>query len=152
MVFGSFDILHPGHTEFLKEAKKLGTHLTVVLAKDHSIEKIKGHHPHFSEEERIAQMKALRFVDEVLLGDDNDYYKVPKEKQPQIIALGYDQKIPLPLDKGGMGDFSPPQRGMEEGVTTSLKEFSLLNEILPNTKIIRLQAHYPEKFKSSYFR
>lgn len=134
MTFGTFDILHPGHTEFLKEAKKLGSYLTVVLARDTSVEKIKKRKPHFSERERLSQVKALKFVDAVVLGDENDYLKIPIAQQPDIIALGYDQKIPLPP------------------VYKEYKREEVLEKMLPHTKIVRLTSHYPETFKSSYFR
>ncbi|HEY4500387.1 MAG TPA: adenylyltransferase/cytidyltransferase family protein, partial [Candidatus Paceibacterota bacterium] len=42
MVFGTFDILHPGHLYFLRAAKKLGDYLIVSLARDVNVRKIKG--------------------------------------------------------------------------------------------------------------
>ncbi len=142
LVFGSFDIVHPGHTEFLKEAKKLGEHLTVVLARDVSIQKMKGHVPHFSEQERKDHLSALKFVNTVILGDEHDYFKIPCEIQPDIIALGYDQLIPKnPENKEYSSELSKPQNNLE-----------ILKSLLPHTQIVRLSAHYPEHFKSSHFR
>ena len=37
LAFGTFDILHNGHSFALKTAKKLGDHLTVILARDATI-------------------------------------------------------------------------------------------------------------------
>jgi len=34
MVFGTFDIFHPGHRSFLNQAKKYGNYLIVVVARD----------------------------------------------------------------------------------------------------------------------
>src|SRR3989344_5438626 len=34
MVFGTFDILHVGHLDFFKQARKLGDYLLVVVARD----------------------------------------------------------------------------------------------------------------------
>jgi len=42
LAFGTFDILHPGHEFYLKEAKKHGDILDVVVARDSTVEKIKG--------------------------------------------------------------------------------------------------------------
>ena len=41
MVFGTFDIFHKGHENFLKQAKKLGDCLTVVVARDETVLKFK---------------------------------------------------------------------------------------------------------------
>ncbi|MEI7511439.1 MAG: adenylyltransferase/cytidyltransferase family protein [Candidatus Peregrinibacteria bacterium] len=142
LVFGSFDILHPGHTEFLKDAKKLGTHLTVVLARDSSIQKIKGRSPHFLENERVAQLQALKFVDEVILGDEHDYFRIPYERQPEIIALGYDQLVPEGVGRGVL-QYAP---------TAENKNLITLQSLLPHTKIVRLTPHHPEQFKSSLLR
>ena len=45
MVFGSFDLVHKGHVNFLKQAKKLGDELIVVVARDDNIEKVKKRKP-----------------------------------------------------------------------------------------------------------
>ncbi|HEY4500164.1 MAG TPA: adenylyltransferase/cytidyltransferase family protein [Candidatus Paceibacterota bacterium] len=92
LVFGTFDILHPGHIHFLREAKKLGHFLVVSLAREKFIRKIKGHRAHHSESERKKLLESLRFVDQVVLGSKSDYLKHILELKPQIIALGYDQK------------------------------------------------------------
>mgnify|MGYP006297563163 FL=1 len=44
MATGTFDILHLGHIYFLKEAKKLGDTLAVVVATDSTVRKLK-HEP-----------------------------------------------------------------------------------------------------------
>lgn len=92
MAFGSFSIIHPGHVYYLEEARKLGDYLIAVLATDRNIEKEKGKKPHISEQERLAVVAALKPVDEAVLGDDADFYRVVKEKKPDVIALGYDSR------------------------------------------------------------
>ena len=37
MAFGSFDLLHPGHLDYIERAARLGDHLIVVIARDSSI-------------------------------------------------------------------------------------------------------------------
>ena len=39
---GVFDLLHPGHIQYLDDASKLGTHLIVALNTDESVHRIKG--------------------------------------------------------------------------------------------------------------
>ncbi|MBI5414888.1 adenylyltransferase/cytidyltransferase family protein [Candidatus Peregrinibacteria bacterium] len=124
LAFGAFDIIHPGHIDFLKNAKKLGDELFIIVGKDVTIEKHKGKKPSFSEEERRAQVQSLHIADGVFVGFEDDYLKLPLMISPDIIALGYDQNAPM----------------------------KLLAEYFPTAKITRLSPHFPEQFKSSKFR
>ncbi len=94
MAFGTFDLLHPGHLHYLKEAKKLGKELVVVVARDESVKAIKGHYPAFNEQHRLRLVSSLKFVNKAVLGHDfvKDKTGIVKEFSPDIIALGYDQK------------------------------------------------------------
>ena len=54
---GVFDLLHLGHVKFLQEAKKAGgkkAKLIVIVAKDQTVEKIKGRKPIIPENQRCA--------------------------------------------------------------------------------------------------
>ena len=90
MATGTFDILHLGHIYFLKEAKELGDTLTVVVATDSTVRKLK-HEPVNPEKIRLDLIKELKVVDEAYLGHEEDMYEIVKEVKPGIIALGYDQ-------------------------------------------------------------
>ncbi len=90
MASGVFDILHPGHVFFLEEAKKLGDELVVVVARDSTARKLK-HQPIMNEEIRAKMVAALKPVDIVVLGHEDDMFKTVEEIKPDIIALGYDQ-------------------------------------------------------------
>ena len=90
MATGTFDILHLGHIYYLKEAKKLGDTLVVIVAKDSTVRKLK-HEPINNEEIRLNLIKELKIVDEAYLGHEDDMYKIVKEIKPDIIALGFDQ-------------------------------------------------------------
>lgn len=90
MATGTFDLLHPGHIYYLKEAKKLGDTLAVVVATDATVRKLK-HEPINPEEIRVNLIKELKIVDEVYLGHEEDIYKIVEEIKPDIIALGFDQ-------------------------------------------------------------
>ncbi len=87
---GVFDILHPGHVVFLEEAKKLGDRLVVIVARDRNVEKRKNT-PRIPESQRLEVVRALKPVDEAILGDHEDYFKPIKEINPDIVALGKDQ-------------------------------------------------------------
>ena len=91
MVFGTFDILHPGHLNFFKQAKKLGDYLIVIIGRDETVQKIKGRFPQNNEKKRLDKIKQQKIVDKTLLGNLDDPYKIIKQEKPDIVALGYDQ-------------------------------------------------------------
>ena len=90
MATGAFDLLHLGHIYYLKEAKKLGDKLAVVVATDSTVRRLK-HEPVNHEEVRLNLIKELKIVDEAYLGHEDDMYEIVKEIKPDIIALGFDQ-------------------------------------------------------------
>ncbi|MFX1521214.1 MAG: adenylyltransferase/cytidyltransferase family protein [Promethearchaeota archaeon] len=95
LCFGTFDILHYGHVKYFEEAKKLGgdnAELIVVVARDSSVETMKGKKPIFSEEHRRALVASIKPVDVAILGTEGgDKLKIFEEIRPDIVALGYDQ-------------------------------------------------------------
>jgi FAD synthetase len=103
MATGTFDLLHLGHIFFLKEAKKQGDKLAVVVATDATVRKFK-HEPINPEDVRLNLIKELKIVDEAYLGHEDDMYEIVEEIKPDIIALGFDQihdedKIKKELEK-----------------------------------------------------
>ncbi|WXG41193.1 MAG: adenylyltransferase/cytidyltransferase family protein [Candidatus Freyarchaeum deiterrae] len=97
IAFGTFDLVHIGHIKFFEEAKKLGgknAQLIVVISRDSNVLKIKKRPPIFNEEERKAVIEALKPVDKAILGyEGEDMLQIVKENNPDIIVLGYDQRI-----------------------------------------------------------
>ena len=93
LAFGTFDLLHFGHLYYLAEAKKLGTHLAVIVARDVTVKKAKGHLPINNEQHRLALVAALKPVDEAVLGCEQEkMFECAAALKPDVIALGYDQK------------------------------------------------------------
>jgi FAD synthetase len=92
LAFGCFDILHMGHYTYLKNAKKLGDRLIVVVARDSTIRKFKKREPVLDEESRRRLVESLKFVDSAILGGKENKYDIIKKIRPSVIALGYDQK------------------------------------------------------------
>ncbi len=92
---GSFDLVHYGHVRFLEEAKKAGgkdARLIVIVARDTTVEKLKGIKPIIPEDQRRAVVEALKPVDEALLGFENmSIMDVVLQLKPDIIAVGHDQ-------------------------------------------------------------
>ncbi|MFH1909865.1 MAG: adenylyltransferase/cytidyltransferase family protein [bacterium] len=97
VAFGTFDPLHKGHEEFLKQAKKLGDYLVVVVSQKDKINLEKSRAPRGSDKDRLQGVNDLEIADEVILGESGDKYEILEQINPDIIALGYDQKIPEPL-------------------------------------------------------
>jgi len=93
---GVFDLLHLGHVKFLEDAKRTGgesAELIVVIARDSTVEKMKGRKPIMPEDQRRALVESLKVVDIAVLGfEDLDIGEVVAKIKPDIIALGYDQE------------------------------------------------------------
>ena len=71
IVSGYFNPLHIGHIEYFKESKKLGDKLFVIVNNDIQ-RKIKGSKEFMHQEERLAIIRELKIVDEVILSLDHD--------------------------------------------------------------------------------
>jgi len=93
MAVGVFDLLHAGHLHYLEEAKKLGEHLTVVIAHDDTVRKRK-HEPVTNHDLRCRMVAGLKPVNDALIGNppNQPMYDILDIVKPDIIALGYDQE------------------------------------------------------------
>jgi len=94
MVFGTFDGLHQGHINFLKQARNLSPNsfLIVSLARDRNVLRLKGSLPEKKEKERLALIKRSGLADKVVLGGTKSHLPHILKENPHVIALGYDQK------------------------------------------------------------
>lgn len=92
MIFGTFDILHKGHENFFKQARKHGNYLIAVVARDKTVLVVKGKLPRNSEKTRLKNLKKIKLIDKVISGNIKDKYTAIKKLKPNIICLGYDQK------------------------------------------------------------
>lgn len=70
-ISGYFDPIHVGHLEYIKQAKALGDHLTVIVNSDYQANLKKGK-SFMLEDERIEILKAIKWVDNVVLSIDRD--------------------------------------------------------------------------------
>jgi len=86
---GTFDILHPGHVHYLREAASMGEELHVIVARSANVT----HKPDpvVPARQRRDVVDALAVVDEAHLGHTEDIF-VPIERiDPDVVVLGYDQ-------------------------------------------------------------
>lgn len=99
LTFGTFDDLHPGHHAYLNQAAKRGD-LFVIVARDANVLRIKGRAPLHDEHERVAALKSAFPEATVLLGNDTgDFLDPVRGLKPDLIVLGYDQKLPPGMDE-----------------------------------------------------
>ena len=88
---GCFDIIHPGHVQFLEEAKALGTKLIVAINSDNSVRAIKGpSRPVQDQESRREVLLGLRAVDEVLIFEQPTPEQLIHQIRPDVLAKGGD--------------------------------------------------------------
>ncbi|MGE5799718.1 MAG: D-glycero-beta-D-manno-heptose 1-phosphate adenylyltransferase [Syntrophaceae bacterium] len=88
---GCFDILHAGHTRYLREARKLGDVLILALNSDSSVRSIKGPmRPIVPEDERAEVVASLDSVDYVTVFDELTPLELIEFLQPDVIVKGGD--------------------------------------------------------------
>ena len=87
---GVFDLLHPGHINLLRRAKKLGAKLVVALQTDKSVKEQKGRSPVLSFKYRKMMLKSLSYVNRILPYSHSTYTKAVQEIDPEIVAQGGD--------------------------------------------------------------
>ena len=87
---GCFDILHRGHLELLKYCKSLGL-VIVGLNSDESVKRLKGsERPINNQDDRKFMLESCKFVDGVLVFDEDTPYNLIKKVKPDIIVKGGD--------------------------------------------------------------
>ena len=93
LVFGTFDIIHPGHRWFLTRAGRLGDRLVAVVSRDEFVREWKGRSPVSNAESRIRALEASGLVDQAVLADPAiRTYGVLRRLKPDVICLGHDQR------------------------------------------------------------
>lgn len=90
---GCFDIIHVGHVTYLKKAKDLGDILVIGLNSDSSVKKLKGpSRPINNQDDRAIVLSALKFVDYIIIFEEETPLKLVKSITPDIIVKGGDYK------------------------------------------------------------
>jgi FAD synthetase len=86
---GTFDILHPGHVHYLREAAAFGDRLTVIVARRENVTHKEP--PILPNRQRRDVVAGLDPVDEARVGHPDDIFAPIEELEPDVIALGHDQ-------------------------------------------------------------
>jgi FAD synthetase len=128
LAFGTYDLLHPGHEYHLKKASKYGE-LYVVVARDSTVEQMKGKLPVNNERKRLENVRKLGFVYKALLGSKTRRYDVFDKLRPNIVCIGYDQVH------------------FVEGLKKYVKDKNISLRLIKFRK-----SHFPERYKTSILR
>ena len=88
---GAFDLLHAGHILMLEEAKSFCDYLIVGLHTDPSSDRNTKNKPIQSLNERLIQLRAVKYVDLILIYDtEADLLKLLKAVRPDVRIVGAD--------------------------------------------------------------
>lgn len=88
---GCFDVLHFGHIDLLRRAKKLGDMLIVGLNSDDSVRRLKGaERPVHAEEDRVQILGELESVDVVVVFAEDTPVGLIERIRPDVLAKGAD--------------------------------------------------------------
>jgi FAD synthetase len=126
LTFGTFDILHPGHEYYLKNAKMHGDKIVMILATDANVLRFKNRLPRNNQEMRLQNIQqSFQFLDTVLIGEGNNPFQWLEIYKPKVICLGYDQM------------------GFSDKLDTYIEKENL------DTKVVRIQPFCEDIYKSS---
>ena len=88
---GCFDVLHFGHVDYLRKARKCGDILVIGLNTDSSVRALKGAgRPVNRESDRAEMLSELTCVDAVTLFGDETPYRLIKRVRPDVLVKGAD--------------------------------------------------------------
>lgn len=83
ITYGTFDLLHYGHINLLRRARKLGDYLIVALSTDEFNRVAKNKHCYFSYEQRKMLLEAIRYVD-LVIPEENWEQKISDVKEFRV--------------------------------------------------------------------
>lgn len=84
---GVFDLVHPGHIHYFRQAKKQGHILYVALVADKFVRKGKGR-PVFNQNLRAGWVAGIEGVDYVVVNNDFGPYELIKKIHPDVLVKG----------------------------------------------------------------
>ena len=92
---GCFDIIHPGHIDYLSQARDLGDILVLGLNTDQSVRRLnKGsNRPINDERSRAYVLAGLASVDLIVFFDEETPYNLIKLLQPNVLVKGNDYEV-----------------------------------------------------------
>lgn len=89
---GVFDMFHIGHLNILRRAKEQCEYLIVGVTTDELCYSRKKKYPVICEEDRVAIVESIRYVDRVVLQEDMDKLSAVKTYHVNAVFVGSDWK------------------------------------------------------------
>jgi rfaE bifunctional protein nucleotidyltransferase chain/domain len=94
MTNGCFDMLHPGHIDYLEKARELGDRLIVAVNDDDSVGRLKGaERPVNPLGTRLRMLSALACVDWVVQFSEDTPERIICKMAPDILVKGGDYTL-----------------------------------------------------------
>ena len=92
---GCFDIIHPGHVDYLCQARDLGGFLVLGLNTDNSVKRLNKapNRPINSEYARAMVLAAMACIDAIVLFDEETPYELIKFLRPDVLVKGDDYEV-----------------------------------------------------------
>lgn len=87
---GCFNRIHKAHIRMLQAARCLGDELVLVVSNDAHNRKPNA----VPAATRVQRLKKLDVADRILVGKPRDFAGSLRDVKPQILVLGYDQRLP----------------------------------------------------------
>lgn len=91
LVHGVFDLIHPGHIDYFREAKSYGDILFASITMDKFVNK-GFNKPYFNENDRMKFLSNLTLIDHVFCNNSPDSTKLIKKLKPNYYIKGPDYK------------------------------------------------------------
>lgn len=91
---GVFDLIHPGHLQYLEEAAGLGVRLIVGVNSDASVKRLKGDsRPIMPVEARMRLLAGLFYVDGVIAFEEDTPINLIETLRPDVLVKGGDYTL-----------------------------------------------------------
>ncbi len=90
---GCYDLIHPGHIRILRESKKEGDVLVVLINSDKSVKNNKGStRPIQNQVDRIEILSSIKYVDFVIMFNNKTPTNLYKKLLPDVLTKGSEYK------------------------------------------------------------
>lgn len=91
---GCFDLIHPGHMQYLAEARALGHRLVIGLNSDASTKRLKGkNRPIVNQDARALLLASFSFVDLIVIFEEDTPLNLISALDVDILVKGGDYKV-----------------------------------------------------------